>query len=322
MTIDPALQDMMASVFSDHDPAAPAGSLWGTLESLGLARLTTPAGRGGSGAGWAEAAALLRTAASHGVSVPLAENDLLANWLLAEADLPSDESLRTACVLDGTGTAKAVPWAGDADRITLLWAGSDGWRAADVPASSLHIERAANLAGEPRDAVHAPVDTMSGTRVGEHVAEEFMLRGALARALQTTGAMDGILRLSVEHAATRTQFGRPLARFQAVQHLIADMAAEASLAKAATDTVLRDGLTPFNIAVARSCTGHATATVVRNAHQVHGAIGTTAEHPLHRYTLPALAWSAEFGSLHHWDELLTRAAVSADQGIWHLITNP
>ncbi|MEU8798510.1 acyl-CoA dehydrogenase family protein [Spirillospora sp. NPDC048819] len=321
MTVDPALQDMLTSVFSDHDPASPIGSLWKKLGSLGLARLTTPAGRGGSGAGWDEAAALLRTAASHGVPVPLPENDLLANWLLTEADLPSDESIRTACVLDETGTARSVPWAGDADRITLLWAAEDGWRTADVPASSLRIERAANLAGEPRDTVHAPLDATSGTRVGGHVAEEFMLRGALARALQMTGAMDGILRLSIDHATTRTQFGRPLAGFQAVQHLIADMAAEAALAKAATDAVLRDGLTPFNVAVARSCAGHATTTVVRNAHQVHGAIGTTAEHPLHRYTLPALAWRAEFGSLHHWDEHLSQAALSTDQDIWHLIND-
>lgn len=321
MTIDPALQDMMTAVFSDHDPASPIGSLWKKLESLGLARLTTPAGRGGSGGGWAEAAALLRTAASHGVPVPLAENDLLANWLLTEADLPSDESLRTACVLDETGTARSVPWAGDADQITVLWAAEDGWHVADIATSSLHIERAANLAGEPRDIIHAPVDAISGTRVGEHVAEEFMLRGALARALQMTGAMDGILRLSIDHATTRTQFGRPLARFQAVQHLIADMAADASLAKAAADAGLHEDLTPFSIAVARSCAGHATTTVVRNAHQVHGAIGTTAEHPLHRYTLPALAWRAEFGSLHYWDQQLTQAALTADKDIWHIIND-
>lgn len=326
-TIDPALQDMMTSVFADHDPETPAESLWRTLESLGLARLTTPEDRGGSGAGWAEAAALLRTAAAHGVPVPLAENDLLAGWLLAEAGLPSDAGRRTACVLDDTGTAHAVPWAADADRVTVLWSTGDGWRVADVPPSSLRVERGTNLAGEPRDTVHAPADVLSGAPVGDHAAEEFMLRGALARALQMTGAMDTILRLSIEHATTRTQFGRPLTRFQAVQHLIADMAAESALARAATDGALPGdpapsgtALTPFAVAVARSCAGHAATKVVRNAHQVHGAIGTTTEHPLHRHTLPVLAWRAEFGSLHHWDDLLTRAAASTDQNIWRLIT--
>src|SRR5690606_23631971 len=129
-TIDPALQDMMTSVFADHDPETPAESLWRTLESLGLARVPTPEDRRGSSAGWAEAAALLRTAAAHGVPVPLAENDLLAGWLLAEAGLPSDAGRRTACVLDDTGTAHAVPWAADADRVTVLWSTGDGWRVA------------------------------------------------------------------------------------------------------------------------------------------------------------------------------------------------
>ncbi|MFC5744373.1 acyl-CoA dehydrogenase family protein [Actinomadura rugatobispora] len=322
MTVDPALADMMASVFSDHDPASPTRPLWDTLESLGLTRLTTPAERGGSGAGWPEAAALLRAAASHGVSLPLAENDLLANWLLTKAGLPSDGSLRTACVLDGDGIARAVPWARDADRIAVLWDAGGGWRAADVPASSVRVDQATNLAGEARDDVHVSLEDRPGVPVGGHLAEEFTLRGALARSLQMTGAMDGVLRLTIEHATTRTQFGRPLARFQAVQHLIADMAAETSLARAATDAAVHGGPAPFTIAVATSCARHAAATVVRNAHQVHGAIGTTIEHPLHAYTLRALAWRSEFGSVHDWDERVAAAALTTDKDLWDLVSSP
>jgi acyl-CoA dehydrogenase len=320
MSIDPALADMMTSVFSDHGPASPTRPLWDVLSSLGLTRLTTPTERGGSGAGPAEAAALLRTAASHGISVPLAENDLLANWLLAEADLPSDDGLRTAGVLNAGGTARKVPWARDADRIVVLWDTGDGWRVADVPTSSVRISHATNLAGEPRDDVHVSPDALPGVPVGGHVVEEFMLRGALARALQMTGAMDAILRLSIEHADTRVQFGRPLARFQAVQHLIADIAAEASLAKAATDAAVRDGYAPFTTAVAKSCAGHSAWTIVRNAHQVHGAIGITLEHPLQLYTLRALAWRSEFGSVHHWDEHITATALTMGGDVWELIS--
>jgi acyl-CoA dehydrogenase len=317
MTIDRMLADMMDSVFSDRR----SHGLWTRLQSLGLTRLTTPAERGGSGAGWPEAAALLRTAAAHGVSLPLAENDLLANWLLAEAGLPTDESLRTACVLQGD-SARAVPWASKADRITLLWNSGDGWRAADVPTSSVHIDPATNLAGEPRDDVCLSSDALSGVPVPAQLAEEFVLRGALARALQMTGAMEGILRLSIEHATTRTQFGRPLAQFQAVQQLIADMAAEATLAKAATDSAVKDALNPFSVAIARSCAGHAIDTIVRNAHQVHGAIGTAVEHPLHSYTLRVLAWRSEFGSVHHWDERIMAETLTTDRDLWHLITDP
>ena len=75
------------------------------------------------------------------------------------------------------------------------------------------------------------------------------------------------------------------------------------------------------MAVARSCAGHAASVVVRNAHQVHGAIGTTREHALQRYTRLALAWRSEYGSVHYWDEQVTAAAVAAGgPSLWPLIT--
>ena len=76
----------------------------------------------------------------------------------------------------------------------------------------------------------------------------------------------------------------------------------------------------FRLAVARSCAGHATTVVVRNAHQVHGAIGTTSEHRLHEFTRAALAWRSEYGSVRYWDEVLTGMAVQAGaNGLWGLI---
>ncbi|GAB3288717.1 hypothetical protein [Parasphingorhabdus pacifica] len=77
----------------------------------------------------------------------------------------------------------------------------------------------------------------------------------------------------------------------------------------------------FLIAAARPCAGHAASVVVRNTHQVHGAIGTTREHRLHEFTKPALAWRSEFGSVHHWDDKLTTAALAADPAdLWTRIT--
>ena len=133
------------------------------------------------------------------------------------------------------------------------------------------------------------------------------------RAIQVCAALDRILALSIEHATSRIQFGRPLSKFQTVQNLISDIAAEAALARSATEAALTAGRRQrlvganldFLVAVARSCAGHAASVVVRNAHQVHGAIGTTREHRLHEFTRAALAWRGEFGSVQHWDEQVT-----------------
>ena len=191
---------------------------------------------------------------------------------------------------------------------------------------------------------------VAGGSLGADPAEE------LLRTLGKTALNLLWLTLAVTHARERIQFGRPLAKFQAVQHLVADIAAEAALARAATDGALANALRTdwtsepslsssraepilsssraepilsssraehldFLVAVARSCVGHAASVVVRNAHQVHGAIGTTREHRLHEFTTRALAWRSEYGSVQSWDEALTDHAIAAGaDGLWALIT--
>ncbi|TQM32570.1 acyl-CoA dehydrogenase family protein [Nocardia bhagyanarayanae] len=334
--VDRDLSDMMSAVFAryreQHPPEKVAtwdDGLWSALTDLGLTRLTGSEATGGSGAGWTEAAELLRAAATHGVRVPLAEHDLLACRLLDDAGLPVDEERRTVCVLDRTGTARGVPWAEEADRVVTVWRADGNYLVADVATAELRITGGVNTAGEPRDTVTADLAQLTGIAVPDTAIEQLWLRGALARGLQVCAALDRILELSVTHASERVQFGRPLAKFQAVQTLVADIAAQASLARAATEAALAAAIRTdwrgpeldFLVAVARSCAGHAASVVVRNAHQVHGAMGTTLEHRLHEFTGAALAWRSEFGSVGFWDDKLTTAALAAGRdGLWPLIT--
>jgi acyl-CoA dehydrogenase len=334
--VDPALIDMMDAVFAEYRGTNPPtrtlerdAELWRRLDDLGLVRLTGPEQFGGSAAGWDEAAELLAAAVRHGVRIPLAEHDLLACWLLEASGMPSDGAVRTACQLDERGVAHGVPWAAGADRIVVVWHAGDDYRAADADITVLEIRSGANMIGEPRDTVVADVQALQGVPVAAQVVTELRLKSALVRSIQVCAALDRILQLSIEHATSRIQFGRPLSRFQAVQNLIADIAAEAALARTATEAALTMAVSTewsahnldLRVAVARSCTGHAAAVVVRNAHQVHGAIGTTREHRLHEFTRPALAWRSEFGSVRYWDEQVTSAAVRAGSaGLWSLIT--
>ncbi|MCV7433613.1 acyl-CoA/acyl-ACP dehydrogenase [Mycolicibacterium bacteremicum] len=332
---------MMDAVFGAHRKGQEATGtvghdteLWSTLHELGLVRLTGSAEHGGSGAGWAEGAELLAAATRHGVRVPLAEHDLLACWLLEAAGLPADDTLRTVCVLDAAGTATGVPWAQAAGRIVVVFPDSDGvgHRMADVDASTLTITAGTNMIGEPRDTVTADVAVLkSDSRaIDDALVAQLRLKSALVRAIQVCAALDTALGLTIEHTSSRVQFGRSLSKFQAIQHMVADIAAEAALARAATEAALNVAITSdwtaanlgFLVAVARSCAGHAASVVVRNAHQAHGAIGTTIEHRLHEYTRAALAWRSEYGPVTHWDEAVTKAAVAAGAaGLWLLIAD-
>lgn len=336
--VEPALLAMMDAVFTDyratHPPTAVAAydpQLWMQLHELGLTRLTGPESSGGSGAGWPEAAALLTAAVRYAVRLPLAEHDLLACWLLEANGAPCHSARRTVCVLDHTGLADRVPWAASAERIVAIWPHGNEYLIADISADSpaLTITEGTNLIGEPRDTVRINTSCIHGTPLSAELLTQLELKGALARAIQVCAAIDRLVELSTAHATSRTQFGRKLAQFQAVQSLVADMAAEAALARAATDAALASAIashwcgpaTDFLVAVARSCAGHATSVAVRNAHQVHGAIGTTREHQLHEFTRAALAWRSEFGSVHYWDRRITSAALHAGPAdLWKLIT--
>lgn len=331
-TVDTDLVRLLADIFDDWrarrtEPETGLDrALWTTLSESDLTRLTAP---GGAGATWAEAAELLRAAARAAAHLPLAENDLLARWLLERAGIDGGGDageMRTVACLDPAGRARGVPWAGAADSVVALWPDRDGWLVAGVPAAQVTVVPGRDLAGQPRDEVQVDLAALRGVPVAEPVRRECLLRAALARTVQSTGALEQAVKLSITHASQRTQFGRPIAKFQAVQQLIADAACESALARSATDaavaTVVRGPATldelELRVAIARSVTGHATSVVVRNAHQVHGAIGTTLEHQLHEVTVPALAWRSEFGSPDHWDRRLTDLLIGAPSGAWQL----
>ena len=102
-------------------------------------------------------------------------------------------------------------------------------------------------------------------------------RRALGWWLVGTGR--AMLELARSHALTRTQFGRPIASFQAVRHrlaetLIALEGAEATLVAAEDD---------LGSLLAKAAAGQAALEAARHCQQVLGGIGFTAEHDLHRH---------------------------------------
>ncbi len=334
--VEPALADMLDAVFAEyrqlHSPSTAVvrdTDFWRRLDELGLVRLTGAEQCGGSGAGWREAAELLTAAVRHGVRIPLAENDLLACWLLEAAGIPLDRAARTLCLLDEHGRASGVPWASCAERVVVVWQRAGEYLVADAELDCVGITNGTNMIGEPRDTVVADLECLTGVPVTAGVVEQLRMKSALVRSIQVCAALDRALELSIDHATSREQFGRPLSKFQTVQHLISDIAAEAALARSATEAALSAAIVSdwsdphleFLVAASRSCAGHAASVVVRNAHQVHGAIGTTSEHRLHEYTRAALAWRSEFGSMQYWDDRITDMAMQAGANrLWNLIS--
>ena len=114
--------------------------------------------------------------------------------------------------------------------------------------------------------------------------------------------------MTVRYANERVAFERPIAKFQAVQHNLARLAGEVAAAMtaahSAADAIARGGAFDDAIfleaAAAKIRSAEAAQEGAAIAHQVHGAIGFTSEHILHRYTLRMLAWRDDFGNESYW----------------------
>ncbi|RUP28536.1 MAG: hypothetical protein EKK51_23250 [Mycolicibacterium sp.] len=266
-------------------------ALWRTAETSGLTRLTSDAE-----AGPAAAAVVLGTLARHAAAVPLAETDVLATWLATEAGLVVPESGPLTVAVERVTT---WPQCGP---VLATRRGPDALYVALVDSPPL-TDSGHNLAGEPRGAVEFDAAAADVVQLPLTVADELTIRGAWCRCVQIVGAFDAAAELTVAHTETRVQFGRPLGAFQAVQHALATMLGEIERARAATTLAVTaaaqygfaDARTGYATTVAKVAVGRAVAPVTTIAHQLHGAIGTTAEHPLWRATMRARSWADEFG---------------------------
>jgi len=317
--------------------------LWQALTESGLPLSWVPDDLGGSGASLAEGFSVLSSAGRFAVAVPLAET-MLAGWLLGQAKIASPEGEMTvapasprdriALNADGTlsGRARGVPFAKVAKHVAVLASRVDGLSIALVDAAALRIEAGLGLGGDASDTVTfsnvAPIAIKPAPQGFDQTA--LMLIGGVARSLQIAGALESMLDISVRYSNERVAFEKKISKFQAVQHNLAKLAGESAAALAAA-TSAADAIansTSFDdaffleAASAKIRCSEAAEKGAAIAHQVHGAIGFTIEHILHRYSLRALAWRDDFGSESYWAVELGRLV--ADRGadeLWPLVAS-
>ena len=315
-----------------------AARLWPALEANGLTLAMSPEEAGGPGLDLVEAFALLRLAGRYAMPAPLAET-MLARWALAAAGLraPDDGVLvpiapfpDAAPRIDAqgrvTGLARGVAFGRDAALFAVLCEGPDGLVLAAVEPSEATVVEDRSLAFDPFDRVSFDA-ARSRDSAPAGAAEALPCFAAAARAELIAGALERLLEVTVRYAGERVAFERKIAKFQAVQHLLAQLGEEAAAAVAAAGSAseaLASGALGLErlleVAAARIRCAEAAEKATDIAHQVHGAIGFTAEHPLHRLTLRALAWREDFGTETHWSVALGQAvAARGADGLWPLL---
>lgn len=295
------------SVLDDAERGQFPDKLWTLLREGGFQQLAMA----DSGVALGDAMAVLKAAGRAALPLPLAEIILANRWL-------GNDGKFVSVGLARPGGARDVPWARRAEAVISVSASGGAWLLTE-----LTVQAGVNLAGEPRDAVAA------GRSEPLEIGEDACLLLALSRALLMAGGLEKVLALSLTYVTEREQFGRPIAKFQAIQHHLAVMAAEVAAATRAADAAL-DGLDSDRpveeVAAAAIRIGEAVGVVVELAHQVHGAMGFTHEHQLHHSTRRLWSWRDEYGNEHFWQKRLgTRLAelVAQDgqQALWAFIAS-
>jgi len=316
--------------------------IWRALEDAGLPLAMVAETQGGAGLSANDALRVIRRAGYCTLPVPLAETMIAAAlWTRAGGEAPEGtlsiaptspgdiiraESSASDFVLNGR--ASRVPWGAQAEHVLVHARASDGsGYLVLLPHGATTTQPKRNLAYEPRDTL-----IFSGTQVPRASVrqatsidddEGVLLAGALIRSQQMTGEMERCLDYAIAYAMERKRFGRAIAKFQAIQQMLADAAGQYAAAAASADLACSAYDTPdfaLSVAIAKARVGEACGKIAEVAHQVHGAMGFTQEHPLHFATRRLWSWRDEFGNDAYWQERIGRLVCArGGDALWPML---
>jgi butyryl-CoA dehydrogenase len=164
--------------------------------------------------------------------------------------------------------------------------GNDGYQAQEI-----HHKmglRGSDTAAISLDDCHVPADAMLGDLgQGFRVAMSSLESGRYSVAAGCVGICQGCLDHSVAYAKERTQFDRPIAAFQLVQAMLADMRVQTDAARMLVyrAAALKDAGKPNSTetSIAKLYATEAAVNCANTAIQVHGGAGYVDDHPVERY---------------------------------------
>ncbi|MEO6319253.1 MAG: acyl-CoA dehydrogenase family protein [Polaromonas sp.] len=282
------------------------------IAEQGLTALSVPEAHGGLGMSDVDWTLMNQELGYFGISDSLADTAYLATGLLTA--LPEAHALRDTWlprIADGSARIAlghpVNPWVADAHMADLLLLahpadGGTEWHALApeqvqvTPCASIDASRRlATVAWTPSDTsriVEAPA--------GQRLADDLLDRGALNVSGQLLGLAQRMLDLTVDYAAQRKQFGKPIGSFQAVKHQLADVVTKIEFAKpvlyrAASALASGEPQRSVRVSHAKLACAEAGWFSARKGIQVHGAMGYTWEVDLQMFMKRAWVLDAAWG---------------------------
>ncbi|GIH93410.1 acyl-CoA dehydrogenase family protein [Planobispora siamensis] len=285
----------------------PGLALWRSLAGAGVFALAVPESAGGAGPLPVELVTAFHELGRHAAPGPLAET-VAAAVLLDRLGGPGEDRDRGftefaagwlpriagGAAVVSLALPPAVPYALDAGVADLvLVVDGDELREAAPGTPMTSLDPARRLCRPAPGAVLA-----TGPEVRRAAAAAYGM-GVLACAAQLVGVGRRLLEVTVEYAAARRQFGRPVGEFQAVKHHLADVLVGLEYARPLVHgAALSYGSPDFprDASAGKAAASEAAYAAARIALQVHGAIGYTDEYDPSLWIRKARALHSAWGS--------------------------
>jgi alkylation response protein AidB-like acyl-CoA dehydrogenase len=260
-------------------------SLWAELAEMGVFSLRVPEADGGVGLGMADAVLAFAELGRRLVPGPLVWSHLAASAGLVDGAATGQTVVGGLDLIGHPDAPHLVESLESLDAVLLLRPDGVYRLGPDLPG--------AEAIGTPLDPL-TPVHHVASLPEGERVAgadDAARLQrdgGALAAALML-GIAETTQEMATEYAKGRQQFGRPIAGFQSIKHILADMFVRQEVARAAVyaaGATIDDpevGDPARAVSSAKATAGEAAMRNSRDCIQVHGGMGYTWEVPAHYY---------------------------------------
>lgn len=313
------------------------GADWAALVDLGAPAALFSVAEGGFGGAGFDIALVFEELGRAGAVTPMLDSCVLAGGLLADcgeealvAEIIAGDAqaafahwepgsryapdpLATVAQQDGsdwqiTGQKSVVVGGGESGLILCsarMLVGATGLFLLDRDAAGLDLRDTLLMGGGtaaeitlravPARLLHADADALIEARIA---------RATLAQCAEALGLMQAIRDLTLDYLRTRTQFGRPIGQFQALQHRMADMLIEVEQVRSAVINLAgqidADRLTrERHVSAAKVLTGEVARLVCEESIQMHGGIGLTQEYALGQHAIRLSMCDHRFGDIDH-----------------------
>lgn len=280
-----------------------AASLWQSFAEAGFLELLRREEEGGAGLPLPELYAVVAQFGRYATPLPLAEAIGARALVDPGVSLPEGPLTLAPALLrkaDGSLHAPLVPFgtvadhvlAADGDKLVLLSC-ADARR---LPTGIAHSQSATLVWSD-----HGGAERLAGD------AAALAPLAAAVYAAMLAGAMTRVFDMTLQYCNERSQFGRTLGKFQALQHQLAVMAELVAAAGIAAETAFQaESRVPrlLPAAMAKSRASEAAPEVANIAHALHGAIGVTEEYDLQLLTRRLHEMRIAHGAESHWNRIV------------------